>query len=46
MEQNCLPICTMSDHFPDFPLAIFLVIESQIIKQMGWQAATEEPNRG
>ena len=35
----------MSNHFPDFSLAFFSLIESEISEQASRQVATEEPKQ-
>ena len=39
-----LPICTMSHHYPDFSLAFFLLIESEISEQVSKQRLVNIPS--
>lgn len=34
------------DLFPVFSLAFFLLIENEILEQVSWKIATEEPKKG
>ena len=43
--SHLLPICAVSNHFPDLSLAFFWLTGNEISEQANRQVPTEEPNR-